>query len=974
MAISSSTRKAGPFLGNDATTVFPFAFKVFTAADLRVVRTNALGIESDLVLDTDYTVALNSNQNNDPGGTVTRTTALPTGERLTITSDVEALQPLVLTNNGGFYPSVINDAFDKITIIAQQLIEQVGRSLKLPISSSASPTLPDPVANQLIAWNSGATGFTNFDPTDLATVAAYADAYIDLFTGNGTQTNFTLTHGPAVLANLSVSISGVVQVGGEDFTWVGTTLTFAVAPPTGTRIQVRYTRAIPIIDVAAVELARDLAQGYASDAAGVSGVNVPSYASRASLAGATVAAAIKQIATRGYAAESDGGGATYARTSYATIVSAGYPAASYQRSTDRIMPDGSTDATNGGYWLIVEPVTRPEMFGPMTTTTETTAAMKAAVHFMALTKRPLVLRGSYDVNGEIAPNITMANAAYNLRFEGDVTITYDASAAATEYFLGVFSTAATKNYIGQTGGSLTIVANSKIQRALSLGCASGSSAIAGECHVRGVRVTNVYGPAGSNGVAYAIDISGPFARYSLDDLATDGATRDASLDATGDCKGLRVSQARVAVEVTNSSFLNVQNALQDADGAAIFGPLGGGGVPVGPLARFVNCTFTGNRGRSCKTQTRRTEAINCVFDRGGVGTISGGLEIDAQCGELYVENCRINIDVAVGASYSVFASQLTNPDTARFTTIRDVEVRTTVDFPRFFLTVLGANSPSSTVLIDNVRVLGVDGLVTTALSRSFVEFQADQVKLASTKLSITVANCTVQTNLMLIGYTGHDGTDLSAKLAIHAYNNKNTLTVVSNNRVFNQLSGTTIAKLTDYTFRENENFYTHFVNWDISFATIKPGNDFVVELAGATVTSGPSGLPVTGYARIVTGTGEQTLWNELPREIIVENYGRHFYTQTGTWVELADRAMLEGTATFDAASLALGGSGAIQTLTVTGAALGDLTQASLSVDLAGVVIHSWVSAANTVKYFAHNLGGADPVDLASATAKIRVVK
>ena len=251
MAISSNTRKAGPFLGNGATTVFPFAFKVFTTADLRVVRTNALGVESDLVLDTDYTVTLNSDQDNDPGGTVTCGTAPPTGERLTITSDVEALQPLVLTNNGGFYPRVINDAFDKITIIAQQLIEQVGRSLKLPISSTASATLPDPVANRLIAWNGSASGFVNVDPADIATVASYADAYIDLFTGNGTQTAFTLTHDPAVLANLDVSVSGVTQVGGEDFTWIGTTLTFLTAPPSGTRIQVRHTRAIPPAELTA---------------------------------------------------------------------------------------------------------------------------------------------------------------------------------------------------------------------------------------------------------------------------------------------------------------------------------------------------------------------------------------------------------------------------------------------------------------------------------------------------------------------------------------------------------------------------------------------------------------------------------------------------------------------------------------------------------------------------------------------------
>lgn len=123
------------------------------------------------------------------------------------------------------------------------------------------------------------------------------------------------------------------------------------------------------------EGARDAAQGYASDAAGVSGVNVPSYASRASLGGATVAAAIKQIATRGYASEGDGGGANYVRTSFATITSAGYPAASYQRSLDRFMPDGSTDATNGGYWMLREGVVAPEMLGTASDTAAVTAAL-----------------------------------------------------------------------------------------------------------------------------------------------------------------------------------------------------------------------------------------------------------------------------------------------------------------------------------------------------------------------------------------------------------------------------------------------------------------------------------------------------------------------------------------------------------------------------------------------------------------------
>jgi len=141
------------------------------------------------------------------------------------------------------------------------------------------------------------------------------------------------------------------------------------------------------------EDARDLAQGYASDAAGVSGVNVPSYASRASLAGATVAAAIKQIATRGYAAEGDGGGANYVRTSFATITSAGYPAASYQRSTDRFMPDGSTDATNGGYWLLSDAEPDIRAFGAVTDgSTDDTTALNAFALFCQITGAPTIIK------------------------------------------------------------------------------------------------------------------------------------------------------------------------------------------------------------------------------------------------------------------------------------------------------------------------------------------------------------------------------------------------------------------------------------------------------------------------------------------------------------------------------------------------------------------------------------------------------
>ncbi len=136
MTISSQSRKAGPFTGNGSTTAFPFAFKVFAASDAYVVRANTLGVETVLTMGTDYTVTLNSNQNSNPGGTVTLTSALASNFKLVITSAVPNLQPVDITNNGGFYPKVINDALDRVTVMVQQNAQEAGRGIKVPITSS----------------------------------------------------------------------------------------------------------------------------------------------------------------------------------------------------------------------------------------------------------------------------------------------------------------------------------------------------------------------------------------------------------------------------------------------------------------------------------------------------------------------------------------------------------------------------------------------------------------------------------------------------------------------------------------------------------------------------------------------------------------------------------------------------------------------------------------------------------------------
>ncbi|BCB27060.1 hypothetical protein SKTS_19460 [Sulfurimicrobium lacus] len=182
MSISSATRKAGPYSCNGATVAFPFSFKVFAAGDVRVVLTEAAGIESDLTIAMNYSVAINADQDANPGGTVTTVATYATGYLITLTSQVQNLQPVTLTNQGGFYPKVINDALDRLTILVQQVAEQVGRAVKVGISSATSPdqliaTLLTAVANAL-TYSGNASSSATAAANSAASAAASAAAAI----------------------------------------------------------------------------------------------------------------------------------------------------------------------------------------------------------------------------------------------------------------------------------------------------------------------------------------------------------------------------------------------------------------------------------------------------------------------------------------------------------------------------------------------------------------------------------------------------------------------------------------------------------------------------------------------------------------------------------------------------------------------------------------------------------------------------
>lgn len=132
-------------------------------------------------------------------------------------------------------------------------------------------------------------------------------------------------------------------------------------------------------------------------------------------------------------------------------------------------------------------------------------------------------------------------------------------------------------------------------------------------------------------------------------------------------------------------------------------------------------------------------------------------------------------------------------------------------------------------------------------------------------------------------------------------------------------------------------------------------------------TSFPLNGFVHTYREQITGNnGYQIQWaasGDTPHQI--RTYGGGAWT---TWRTLG-HIEFTGSATYDPGSLA-DGAGATTTVTCTGAALGDFALASFSLDLQGITVTAWVSAADTVSVrFQNESGGV--LDLASGTLRVR---
>ncbi|MFM0387774.1 hypothetical protein [Paraburkholderia dipogonis] len=242
MTVSSTTRKAGPFAGNGIVTAFPFAFKIFTKSDIKLILVSPTGASTTLTLDSDYSVVLNVNQTSTPGGTITYPitgVTLQTGYALVVLGDLPLDQETNITNGGGFYPQTIEDMVDRATIQIQQVAEIAGRAIVVTEAENTAPVLPPAAARAGTILGFDSSG--NVTTLPITSSIGAGDMHVDLFevgtdfAANGSTSVLNLSRAPGSLTNMWVFFDGTYQSRSQVQTLNGTVLTFKSGIPAGTQ-------------------------------------------------------------------------------------------------------------------------------------------------------------------------------------------------------------------------------------------------------------------------------------------------------------------------------------------------------------------------------------------------------------------------------------------------------------------------------------------------------------------------------------------------------------------------------------------------------------------------------------------------------------------------------------------------------------------------------------------------------------------
>jgi len=131
----SSTVVRNSYAGDNSTTQFTYTFPIHSSSELKVILRSSAGVETVQTLNSDYTI-----NDTGTGGTVTFTSAPASGVSIVLIRDTNQTQEVDYLANDPFPADTHEGALDKLTLLTQELQEEIDRSLKVsrtaPINNS----------------------------------------------------------------------------------------------------------------------------------------------------------------------------------------------------------------------------------------------------------------------------------------------------------------------------------------------------------------------------------------------------------------------------------------------------------------------------------------------------------------------------------------------------------------------------------------------------------------------------------------------------------------------------------------------------------------------------------------------------------------------------------------------------------------------------------------------------------------------
>jgi hypothetical protein len=136
MTISSTTVKVS-YSGNGSTTVFAYTFKILDDDEIQVIIRSSTGTETVKTKTTHYTV---SGVGSSAGGNITFLTAPTSTQTVVLRRLTTQTQETDYVANDPFPANSHEDALDIVTMVAQEIQEELGRAIKLSKTNTMTST------------------------------------------------------------------------------------------------------------------------------------------------------------------------------------------------------------------------------------------------------------------------------------------------------------------------------------------------------------------------------------------------------------------------------------------------------------------------------------------------------------------------------------------------------------------------------------------------------------------------------------------------------------------------------------------------------------------------------------------------------------------------------------------------------------------------------------------------------------------